>query len=403
MENGNWHLAQVPGIDAMLIGHSHQPFPFASSTVAQFLLPNVDKAKGTVFSVPTTMANFWGKSLGVIQLSLTFDGTKWSVDTTKTVTELRNIQNADKSYVDVDPTIAPLVETEHQATITYVKTPIGSSDFELNSFFADVGDVTAMQIVNQAQADYVTKWVASSGRSDLAGLPVLSVTAPFKSGAAGATDYTDVAAGNMAINNAADLYLYANTIYAVKVTGADIKGWLEKSAGRFNRISTTATSSQPLVDPNFPGYNFDCFTDAKISYEIDVTQPSGSRIKNLKYNGAALDTAAIFLIATNNYRASGGGGFPGIDGSKTVLAAPDTNRDVLIAYIKKAGSLTKAANGAARSWRFTKVTTAGPVTFSSALNKLSLATAVGLTNVSGGTVDDGTGKGLGVYTLDLSL
>jgi 2',3'-cyclic-nucleotide 2'-phosphodiesterase / 3'-nucleotidase len=400
MENGNYYLAQVPGLDALLMGHSHLPFPLATSTVAQFNLPSVDKVKGQVFALPSTMANFWGKALGVIQLNLVSDGQKWSVDTSKTTTELRSIQNPDGGYVDVDPTIAPLVEAEHQATIAYVKTPIGTSDFELNTYFADVGDVTAMQIVNQAQADYVAAYVQKNLPA-LAGLPVLSVTAPFKSGFGGAGDYTDVASGNVAINNAADLYLYANTIYAVKVTGADLKGWLEKAANRFNTIDPTLTAPQSLVS-SFPGYNFDVFTDASLSYEIDVTQPIGSRIKNLTYQGAALDPAASFIVATNNYRASGGGGFPGLDGTKTILAAPDTNRDVLIAYMKKLGALTRAANGSARSWRFTKVTTAGPVVFSSALNKLSLATAVGLTNVSGGTVDDGTGKGLGVYTLDLS-
>jgi 2',3'-cyclic-nucleotide 2'-phosphodiesterase/3'-nucleotidase len=337
----------------------------------------------------------------VIELNLVSDGTRWTVDKSKTFTDLRSTLQADGGYVDADPSIAPLVETEHQATITYVKTPLGNSDFELNSYFADVGDVTAMQVVNQAQTAYVKTWVAASGRTDLASLPVLSVTAPFKSGFGGATDYTDVAMGPVAINNAADLYLYSNTIHAVKVTGADIKAWLEKAATRFNRIDPTRTTAQGLIS-TFPGYNFDVFTDADLSYEIDVTQALGARIKNLTYQGVALDPAASFIVATNNYRASGGGGFPGLDGSKTVLAAPDANRDVLIQYLKKAGSLTKAANGSARSWRFTRVTTAGPVTFSSALNKLSLATAVGLTNVTGGTVDDGTGKGLGVYTLDLS-
>ena len=46
MENGNFHLSKVPGIDAMLIGHSHQIFPNAASSVAQFNLPGVDKAAG---------------------------------------------------------------------------------------------------------------------------------------------------------------------------------------------------------------------------------------------------------------------------------------------------------------------------------------------------------------------
>src|SRR5450830_640949 len=216
MENGNWHLSKVPGIDAMLIGHSHQIFPSATSTVAQFNLPGVDKVKGTVNGVPTVMANFWGKHLGVIKLQLVHNGSKWTVDTTGTTVEARSTQNADKTYVAVDPSVASAIASEHAATIQYVKTPIGSTDFNMASYFADVGDPGAIEVVNQAQASYVAAYVAAN-LPQYASLPVLSVSAPFKSGFAGGSDFTDVASGNVAINNAADLYLYPNTVYAVRV------------------------------------------------------------------------------------------------------------------------------------------------------------------------------------------
>ena len=237
MENGNYYLAQVPGIDAMLIGHSHQVFPDAASTVAQFNLPGVDKVKGSVHGVPTVMANFWGKHLGVISMQLAYDGRAWTVDKakTKTVVQARSTQNADKTFIAPDPALAAAVQAEHEATIQYVKTPIGSTDFRMTSYFADVGDVSAIEIVNQAQADYVASYVKAN-LPQYAGLPVLSVSAPFKSGFGGGNDYTDVSAGNIAINNAADLYLYPNTVYAVKVSAADIKAWLETAARRFNQI-----------------------------------------------------------------------------------------------------------------------------------------------------------------------
>jgi 2',3'-cyclic-nucleotide 2'-phosphodiesterase / 3'-nucleotidase len=400
MENANYYLAQVAGVDAMLIGHSHQTFPNAASTVAQFNLPGVDKAAGTVNGVPTVMANFWGKHLGVIKLALAAKDNKWVIDKTKTVVQARATQNTDKTYIDAEPSVAARVDTEHQATITYVKTPIGATDFAMNSYFADVGDVSAIQIVNQAQADYVAKYVQAN-LPQYKDLPVLSVSAPFKSGFAGGADFTDVPVGNVAINNAADLYLYPNTIYAVKVSGADIKNWLETAAQRFNTIDPALTTEQALVS-SFAGFNFDVFTSKEIAYEIDVTQAKGSRIKNLTFKNAPLDPAASFIIATNNYRASGGGNFPGIDGSKTIYQSPDANRDVLIAYIKGVKNVTLAANGSDRSWKFAKVTTAGPVTFKSAAGKLALATAAGIGNVSLRTADDGSGKNLSVYQIDLS-
>lgn len=400
MENGNYYLAQVPGIDAMLIGHSHQVFPNATSTVAQFNLPGVDKVKGLVNGVPTVMANFWGQHLGVIKLKLAYDGKAWSVDKTRTTVEARPIKKADGSFVAADPSVAAAIDIEHQATIAYVKTPVGSTDFDMSSYFADVGDIAAIEVVNQAQADYVSKYVKAN-LPQYASLPVLSVSAPFKSGFAGGMDFTDVQAGNVAINNAADLYLYPNTVYAVKVNGTDIKNWLETAAKRFNKIDPAVTTAQPLIS-SFPGYNFDMFTSSDIQYEIDVTQATGQRIKNLSYKALPILPNQEFIIATNNYRASGGGNFPGIDGTKTIYASPDANRDVLIAYIKAKKNLTRAANGSDRSWRFTKVTTAGPVTFKSAVGKLALAQAAGITNVSVLAADDGSGKSLSTYQIDLS-
>ncbi len=294
-----------------------------------------------------------------------------------------------------------MVETEHQATIAYVKTPIGSTDFNMSSYFADVGEVSAIEIVNQAQADYVANYVKAN-LPQYSSLPVLSISAPFKSGFGGGNDYTDVAAGNVAINNAADLYLYPNTIYAVKVTGQDVKNWLETAAKRFNRIDPSKSAEQELIS-SFPGYNFDMFTSKDISYEIDVTQAEGSRIKNLSYKGTPISLTQEFIVATNNYRASGGGNFPGLDGSKTIYSAPDANRDVLIAYIKAKKNLTLAANGSDRSWKFSKLSSlAGPVVFHSAPNKLALAQNAGLTNISVLRADDGSGKNLSVYQIDLT-
>lgn len=402
MENANYHLAKVAGIDGILMGHSHSEFPNASCTTTDCTASGVDKVKGTLHGVPAVMPSYWGKALGVINFNLVVKNGKWTIDTSKTQVSLRKtlLDATARTYVAADASITTAVQTEHSAAIDYVKTPIGQSNFALSSYFADVGDVSAIQVVNAAQADYVRKYVAANLPA-YASLPVLSVSAPFKSGFAGGSDFTDVAAGNIAINNAADLYLYPNTVYAVKVNGAGIKAWLEKAAERFNQIDPSLSTEQGLIS-SFPGYNFDMFTSADLSYEIDVTQVKGSRIRNLNYKGAAIDPAAEFIVATNNYRGSGGGSFPGLDGSNVIYASPDANRDVLIEYIKTRKNLTLAADGSARSWRFTQVSTAGPITFKSASGKLGVAQTLGLGNISVVKDDDGSGKGLGVYAIDLS-
>ena len=401
MENANYYLLRdVPGIDGLLMGHSHQPFPDAASKSPGFNAPGVDKTTGLVHGVPAVMAGFWGKYLGVIKLELEHNGTRWQVDKTATRVEARPTRLADGKYVAPDESIRALVAAEHSQAQTYVRTPIGRGDFAMSSYFADVGDVSAIQPVNMAQAAFVKQYLALN-RPDLASLPVLSVSAPFKSGFAGPQDYTDIASGPLAINNAADLYLYPNTLHAVKVNGAGVRAWLESAARRFNRIDPTKTEAQELVAV-FPGYNFDIVTSPDVSYQIDVSQPLGQRIKNLSFKGQAMDNNAVFIVATNNYRASGGGGFPGLDGSATVVAATDTNRDVVISFVKNTQLLTRAQHGAARSWSFAPLVTAGPVVFHAPPNKIATALAAGLANITELKADDGLGKGMALYEVKLA-
>ena len=401
MENGNYYLAQVPGIDALLLGHAHLLFPNPASTAPQFNLPGVDKVKGTVFGVPAVMANLWGKNLGVIRMQLRFEGGRWQVEPGQTLVETRATQQSDKRFVAADPEVRALVKEEHEGTIRYVRTPIGATDFRMSSVFADVGDPSAIEVVNQAQTAYVRDYVKAN-LPQYAELPVLSMAAPFKAGGAGVGDYTDVAPGQLALNNAADLYLYPNTVSAVKVDGAGLKAWLERSAMRFNTIDPARTEPQELVNPAFASYNFDTVTSPDFSYEIDVTQPPGQRIRNMRWRGQPVAETQAFLVATNNYRASGGGGFPGLGADKTVVQAPDTNREVLIDYVSRAKELTRAANGSQRSWRFTKVTSSGPVVFHAPPGRIELARAAGIENVVQMSEADGQGKGFALYAVDLS-
>ncbi|MEG0975178.1 MAG: bifunctional 2',3'-cyclic-nucleotide 2'-phosphodiesterase/3'-nucleotidase [Comamonas sp.] len=404
MENPGLYLSKVPGIDAMVMGHQHSVFPDLAEKPA-FSMAGVDNKAGTVNGVPAVMASSWGKAIGVVALSLVWDGKAWTVDKTKSKSELRSTTTGKDAagkttYVAVDGSIAPVVEKQHQAAIQYVKTPVGQTDFRMGTQFADVGDPSAIQLVNQAQQDYVQRYIAAN-LPQYAQLPVLSVSAPFKSGFQGGADYTDVAAGPLAIYSAADLYLYPNTVYAVKVNGAQIKSWLEAAAQRFNRIDPMATTDQWLIS-SFPGYNFDMFTTADVQYQIDATQAVGSRIVDLQYKGKPIDVAQEFVIATNNYRATSGKSFlPELDGRATIYASPDANRDVVIDYIKAHPNVTRAVNGAAKSWRFAKTPTAGKVLFKSQASTLAVAQAAGLTNVSLQQADDGSGSQRAVYRIDL--
>ncbi len=395
MENGSWHLTKT-GIDALMIGHSHDIFPNPGVASSQFNnMTGVDNTKGLVNSIPTVMAGNWGNRLGLIHVTLKFTGGKWVVQKDKSSVETRSTKNADGSYVAADPNVSALVSAEHQGTIDYVKTPIGSTDFRMNTYFALLGDVSAVQIVNMAQQDYVQKYIQTN-LPQYQSLPVLSVSAPFKAGRNGASDFTDVQAGSIAINNAADLYLYPNTVQAVKVSGADILNWLETSAKMFNTINPASSAPQDLINNNYQVFNFDVMYG--VQYQIDVTKAPGSRIVNATYNGAPINPAQQFIVATNNYRASGGGNFPGIDGTKTIIQSPDANRDVLISYIKAKGTLNRASYGATRSWSFVPVSAAGPVRFKTVANQIAAAALAGITVSKNSDNNDGTWT----YLVDLS-
>lgn len=398
MENANWHLAREPGIDVLLLGHSHAAFPDPGNAKSRYAsMPGVDNERGFVHGKPAVMGDFWGKSLGVIDLALIRDSGHWRIDATTTRSEVRDIRKPDGSFVQADPRIAELIRPVHEATIAYVSQPIGDSDFAMTSYFTEVGDVGTLQPVNMAQRAWVEDHIARE-LPQYAGIPVLSAAAPFKTGFGGAEDYTDIEAGPLAINNAADLYLYPNTLAAVKIDGATLRGWLERAATRFNRIDPARSEPQELLNRKFPGYNFDVI-QGDIRYAIDVTRPQGERIRDLTWNGKPVDPAQAFIVVTNNYRASGGGGFPGLDGSNVVLEAQDANRDVLIEWVRAQQHLTRALHGTDRAWRFVPVRTAGPVTFTSAVGKLDVARAAGIEGVS--QIKD-NGDGTAVYAIDLA-
>ena len=392
MENAGWYLAGVPGIDALLLGHSHAEFPGPRYAG----LKEVDAQRGLVRGVPAVMADFFGKDLGVIRLVLDRKDGRWVVDHEESHSEVRRICPQKNDCVPADPAIAPLVQQAHAAAIAYVNTPIGESTLRMSSHFADEGNMSALAPVNAAQADYVRSELPRS-HPELAGVPVLSAAAAFRTGFGGPDDYTDVAPGPLTLRSAADLYFYPNTLAAVKIDGAGLKAWLEKSAERFNRIDPAKSGEQALINSRFTGYNFDQIQGG-IHYVIDVSKPAGQRITTLTFQGKPVEPTQPFIVVTNNYRASGGGHFPGLDGGNIMLAAPDGTREILAHWIERKQHLG-AADLEATSWQFAPLKTRGPVVFTGAANKLDVAKAAGLHNIR--QLKD-NGDGTAVYAVDLS-
>ncbi|MBV6684092.1 bifunctional 2',3'-cyclic-nucleotide 2'-phosphodiesterase/3'-nucleotidase [Bacillus sp. JRC01] len=364
-ENATYDLSKVDGIDAILFGHSHGTFPSA----AYDGIEGVDTTNGTINGTPAVMPGYWGSHLGLVDLQLQHADGKWTVLNGKSST--RGIADKDgKPLVARDEEVYKAIEDDHQHTIDWVRSAVGETTAPITSYFSQVKDDPSIQIVTNAQKWYVEKYIQGT---EYENIPVLSAGAPFKAGTRGdPTYYTDIPQGELAIKNVADLYLYPNTLQAVLIKGSDVKEWLEMSAGQFNQIDPKKRGEQSLINQEFRSYNYDVIDG--VTYEIDVTKPAkydadgniinpkSQRIKNLKFNGKKINPKQSFLVATNNYRASGGGHFPGIDGTNIAIQAPDENRNVVIDYIMEQGSINPEADG---NWSFSPIKGPATVTFES--------------------------------------
>ncbi|WP_034944490.1 bifunctional 2',3'-cyclic-nucleotide 2'-phosphodiesterase/3'-nucleotidase [Erwinia oleae] len=366
-ENSVYYLSQVPGIDAIMFGHAHAVFPGKDFAA----IKGADISAGTLNGVPAVMPGMWGDHLGIVDLVLNNEAGRWQVSSAKAQARPIYDKTAKKSLAAEDPALVSLLAPDHKATREFVSKPIGKAADVMYSYLSLVQDDPTVQIVNNAQRDYVKHFI--QGDPDLAALPVLSAAAPFKAGGRknDPASYVEVEKGQLTFRNAADLYLYPNTLVVMKVSGKEVKEWLECSAGQFNQIDTASSKPQALINWNFRTYNFDVIDG--VNYRIDVTQPArydaecqminenASRITDLTYEGKPIDPAATFLVATNNYRAYGGK-FAGTGESHVAFASPDENRSVVAAYIsaqtKSQGEVKPQADN---NWKLRTITSQMPL------------------------------------------
>lgn len=341
-ENSVYYLSTIQGIDAILFGHTHSVFP--GKTFAN--LAGVDNQNGHVNGIPAVMPGQWGDHLGVIDLTLQQQDGHWQV--VKSKSEARPIFDTvnNQALVEPDQAVRKVLADDFKQTRDYMKRIIGKSSDDLYSVLALVQDDPTIQMINNAQIDYIKYYL--QGDPDLADLPILSAVAPFKAGSRknDPTAYIEIPKGQLSVKSVADLYVYANTLAAIKINGANVKEWLECSAGLFNQININDPQPQYLINwQKFRLYNFDII-DGGIRYEIDISQPprynencqlinpNSQRIKHLTFNNQPIDPQQQFILASNNYRAFTGI-FPGSGEKNVVINSPDPVKEILARYIEK--------------------------------------------------------------------
>lgn len=397
-ENVGYQIASLSGVDAVITGHSHAEFPGTAEKPSFYAkYAGVDDTNGKINGTPVTMAGKYGDHLGVIDLNLTYTDGKWTTTSSKAA-----IRKIDTKSPVADSRIIDLAKEAHTETINYVRQQVGETTAPINSFFALVQDDPSVQIVNNAQIWYAKQQLAGTPE---AGLPILSAAAPFKAGTRGdASAYTDIPAGPIAIKNVADLYLYDNVTAILKVNGAQLKEWLEMSAGQFNQIDPNSTEPQNLVNTDYRTYNFDVIDG--VTYQYDITQPNkydrsgklvnetASRVRNLQYNGQAVTDEQEFIVVTNNYRANGT--FPGVKDASVNYLLNLENRQAIINYISTEKVINPTADN---NWTFTDSIKGLDLRFLTADRaKDLLANQEGLVYVQASTENEGFGEFKFVYT-----
>jgi 2',3'-cyclic-nucleotide 2'-phosphodiesterase/3'-nucleotidase len=332
-ENASTLLAQqVPGIDAILVGHAHVEIP-------QRFVTGPDGVKQVLLSEPLK----WGERLTVMDLDLVKRRGRWTVASSSST-----VLNA--NTVSADAKIVSLVAKQHEAVRAYVNGVVGSSTAAMSASTSRYEDTAAMDFINFVQAGAVKQALAGTSSANL---PVLSIAAPFNPDAA-------IPAGNVTIRDVAGLYIFDNTLLGIVFTGAQVRDYLEFSATYFKQISGTGPFTPDqltnAVTPTAPGgtpdYNYDIMggLDADLNYDIDIAQATGSRIKNLSYAGAPVTDTQQFVIAINNYRQSGGGNYPGVKTAPVVYNAQVEIRQLIIDWVTANKTIDPTAF-AAMNWR----------------------------------------------------
>ncbi|MER5446891.1 5'-nucleotidase C-terminal domain-containing protein [Streptomyces sp. NPDC002766] len=318
---------QVPGIDAILVGHTHVEVP-------SYTVKNAETGEDVLLSEPYC----WGYRLSVFDFELELHHGRWKV-TKKTA------QTLNPNTVEEDPEIKKLLEADHELVVKYVNTAVGTCTEDLSAAESCWKDVPIMDFIHQVQMDTVKAGLSTGD----AALPLISVAAPFSRTA-------DIPAGSVTIKDIAGLYIYDNTLYGKKLTGAQLKDYLEYAAKYYHQVpSGTKVDTSTVTNANsFWDYMYD--TAAGVDYEIDIAQPEGSRIKNLTYQGAAIADDQVFVVAVNNYRANGGSGYPHIASADIAYSSTNEIRQLMIDYVTSKGTLDPK-DFAVTNWKLTQAGT----------------------------------------------
>jgi 2',3'-cyclic-nucleotide 2'-phosphodiesterase/3'-nucleotidase len=303
-ENPAWTIAErFPQLSAVVFGHSHQREPGR-------------RVGGVLLVQPRN----WAMEVARVDFDLArgADG-RWKL------AEARSRLLPVTKETSPDPRVMETARPYHEAAERWLERPVARSAAALDGARGRFEDTALVDAIQEVQLHYA--------KADV------SLTALF-------SPRVHVASGPVTAREVAALYLYDNELYAVEGDGKMLREALENAARFFRSCPDAACDRGPLVDPDVRGYNYDMAQG--VEYEIDLTQPAGSRVKNLRFRGAPLRDDQPLRIALNNYRAAGSGLYTMFRGAPVVYRSGKDIRDLMVDYFREKGSLPAKPDG---NWR----------------------------------------------------
>jgi 2',3'-cyclic-nucleotide 2'-phosphodiesterase (5'-nucleotidase family) len=298
-------IDRIPGIDAVVLGHTHR-----------MIEEVVEGERGAPVAV--VMPGRWASHLGVVELAVVrdADGAARVVD--------RDVRLHAVEHVEAHPEIEELAADAHEAVRAYMRQPLATTPELWPTAEARLAPSAAVGLIHRVQLD--------------------ATGAQLSAAAAFTTDLT-FGPGPITLGHITHLYPYENALYVVEISGADLRAYLEHGARYFQRALRDGEA--PTINPQWPGYNFDMISGAE--YELDLTQPRGERVVRLEVDGRAVEDDDTFTMAVNSYRAEGGGGFPGMGDAHIVRRIDRSMRDLIAEYLREQGTI-RPSDVLERNW-----------------------------------------------------
>ena len=301
-ENDAAALATVnPKPDLVIVGHTHREIRDTVINGVHFVQPKN-----------------WAQSLSVVHVSMSKEQgaeSRWRV------TNIR-ADLIPLGTVPEQPRFTRRLDAAHQAARLWAATAVGTAAPGFDARYARVQDSPLLDFINEVQRRKTGAQLSTAAVFDVqAGIPE----------------------GEVHLRDVAGVYPYENTLRAVRISGQQLREYLEHSARYFQ----TYEPGRPIINDSVAGFNYDVVSG--VVYNVDLSRPVGQRIRGLAYNGKIVQPTDSFTMAVNSYRQVGGGGYTMLAGARVVYDHGEDILTLLIDEIRRVHNLQPAAYFK-RSW-----------------------------------------------------